>query len=89
LVIQVGKELYKIGKYKRVIILPIYGGQDINRPICALKKHPNIIVSTPGRILDHINHKTLRLQNVETVVLDEAYEMLNMVLIENIEAILT
>ncbi len=70
-------------------ILPIYGGQDINRQIRALKKHPHIIVGTPGRILDHINRKTLRLQNVETVVLDEADEMLNMGFIEDIEAILT
>ncbi|EJT17718.1 DEAD-box ATP-dependent RNA helicase ydbR [Bacillus anthracis str. UR-1] len=89
LAIQVGEELYKIGKHKRVRILPIYGGQDINRQIRALKKHPHIIVGTPGRILDHINRKTLRLQNVETVVLDEADEMLNMGFIEDIEAILT
>ncbi|NVL83991.1 DEAD/DEAH box helicase, partial [Escherichia coli] len=60
LAIQVGEELYKIGKHKRVRILPIYGGQDINRQIRALKKHPHIIVGTPGRILDHINRKTLR-----------------------------
>lgn len=71
------------------VSLPIYGGQDINRQIRALKKHPHIIVGTPGRILDHINRKTLRLQNVETVVLDEADEMLNMGFIEDIEAILT
>lgn len=89
LAIQVGEELYKIGKHKRVRILPIYGGQDINRQIRALKKRPHIIVGTPGRILDHINRKTLRLQNVETVVLDEADEMLNMGFIEDIEAILT
>ncbi|AWC31271.1 DEAD/DEAH box helicase [Bacillus cytotoxicus] len=89
LAIQVGEELYKIGQHKRVRILPIYGGQDINRQIRALKKRPHIIVGTPGRILDHINRKTLRLQNVETVVLDEADEMLNMGFIEDIEAILT
>ncbi|MEH6889074.1 DEAD/DEAH box helicase [Bacillus sp. JJ864] len=89
LAIQVGEELYKIGQHKRVRILPIYGGQDINRQIRALKKGPHIIVGTPGRILDHIKRKTLRLQNVETVVLDEADEMLNMGFIEDIEAILT
>ncbi|UOY91554.1 DEAD/DEAH box helicase [Ectobacillus sp. JY-23] len=89
LAIQVSEELYKIGYHKRVRILPIYGGQDINRQIRALKKNPHIIVGTPGRILDHINRKTLRLQNVETVVLDEADEMLNMGFIEDIEAILT
>ena len=89
LAIQVSEELYKIGYHKRVRILPIYGGQDINRQIRSLKKHPHIIVGTPGRILDHINRKTLRLQNIETVVLDEADEMLNMGFIEDIESILS
>ncbi len=89
LAIQVSEELYKIGTSKRVRILPIYGGQDINRQIRSLKKHPHLIVGTPGRILDHINRKTIRLQSVETVVLDEADEMLNMGFIEDIESILT
>jgi ATP-dependent RNA helicase DeaD len=89
LAIQVSEELYKIGYHKRVRILPIYGGQDINRQIRSLKKYPHIIVGTPGRILDHINRKTLRLQNIETVVLDEADEMLNMGFIEDIESILS
>ena len=68
--------------------MPIYGGQDITRQIRALKKGPHIIVGTPGRILDHINRKTIRLNNVHTVVLDEADEMLNMGFIEDIESIL-
>ncbi|MBO9131383.1 DEAD/DEAH box helicase [Bacillus sp. 165] len=89
LAIQVSEELHKIGMFKGVRILPIYGGQDINRQIRALKKYPHIIVGTPGRILDHINRKTIRLHGVETVVLDEADEMLNMGFIEDIEAILT
>ncbi|MCA1032955.1 DEAD/DEAH box helicase [Bacillus timonensis] len=89
LAIQVSEELYKIGYYNRVRILPIYGGQDINRQIRGLKKRPHIIVGTPGRILDHINRKTLRLQNIHTVVLDEADEMLNMGFIEDIETILS
>nr|WGD99051.1 DEAD/DEAH box helicase [Bacillus safensis] len=55
----------------------------------SLKKNPHIIVGTPGRLLDHINRRTMRLQNVETVVLDEADEMLNMGFIEDIEAILS
>jgi len=88
LAIQVSEELYKIGQSNRVRILPIYGGQDIGRQIRSLKKRPHIIVGTPGRIIDHINRKTLRLQNVHTVVLDEADEMLNMGFIEDIEAIL-
>jgi ATP-dependent RNA helicase DeaD len=88
LAIQVSEELYKIGSIKRVRVLPIYGGQDIERQIRALKKHPHIIVGTPGRIIDHIQRKTLRLQYVHTVVLDEADEMLNMGFVEDIEAIL-
>ncbi len=88
LAIQVSEELYKIGYGKRVRVLPIYGGQDINRQIRALKKNPHIIVGTPGRLIDHINRKTLRLDNVHTAILDEADEMLNMGFIEDIEAIL-
>ncbi|ANB62359.1 DEAD-box ATP-dependent RNA helicase CshA (plasmid) [Anoxybacillus amylolyticus] len=89
LAIQVSEELYKIGAIKRVRVLPIYGGQDIERQIRALKKRPHIIVGTPGRIIDHINRKTLRLEHVHTVVLDEADEMLNMGFVEDIEAILS
>nr|WP_075980475.1 DEAD/DEAH box helicase [Bacillus massilionigeriensis] len=88
LAIQVSEELYKIGYGKRTRVLAIYGGQDINRQIRALKNRPHIIVGTPGRLLDHINRKTIRLENVHTVVLDEADEMLNMGFIEDIEAIL-
>lgn len=89
LAIQVSEELYKIGYGKRTRVLSIFGGQDINRQIRALKKNPHIIVGTPGRILDHINRKTLRLDNVKTVILDEADEMLNMGFIDDIEAILS
>jgi ATP-dependent RNA helicase DeaD len=89
LAIQVSEELYKIGAVKRVRILPIYGGQDIERQIRALKKRPHIIVGTPGRIIDHINRKTIRLDHVHTVVLDEADEMLNMGFVDDIEAILS
>lgn len=88
LAIQVSEELYKIGAGKRVRVLPIYGGQDISRQIRSLKKAPHIIVGTPGRVLDHINRKTMRLDSVNTVILDEADEMLNMGFIEDIESIL-
>ncbi|PLR77301.1 DEAD/DEAH box helicase [Bacillus sp. V3-13] len=88
LAIQVSEELYKIGYGKRTRVLAIYGGQDINRQIRALKKNPHIIVGTPGRILDHINRKTLRLNHVKMAILDEADEMLNMGFIDDIEAIL-
>ncbi|WP_376767976.1 DEAD/DEAH box helicase [Neobacillus endophyticus] len=88
LAIQVSEELYKIGAGKRARVLPIYGGQDIGRQIRSLKKSPHIIVGTPGRLLDHINRRTIRLDNVNTVILDEADEMLNMGFIEDIETIL-
>ncbi|NGP46258.1 DEAD/DEAH box helicase [Bacillaceae bacterium SIJ1] len=88
LAMQVAEELNKIGRFKNIRALPIYGGQDIQRQIRALKKRPQIVVGTPGRLLDHIKRKTLRLQKLHTVVLDEADEMLNMGFIEDIEAIL-
>lgn len=88
LAIQVAEELNRIGQYKGVKALPIYGGQDINRQIRALKNRPQIIVGTPGRLMDHMNRKTIRLQNIQVVVLDEADEMLNMGFVEDIENIL-
>ncbi|MCQ6267181.1 DEAD/DEAH box helicase [Fictibacillus sp. WQ 8-8] len=88
LAVQVGEELNKIGQYKGIKTLPIYGGQSIVRQIKALKNNPHIIVGTPGRVIDHINRKTLKLEDVHTVVLDEADEMLNMGFIEDIETIL-
>jgi ATP-dependent RNA helicase DeaD len=89
LAIQVSEELYKIGYHKRVRILAVYGGQDIQRQIRALKKQPHVIVGTPGRILDHINRQTLKLDHLHTLVLDEADEMLNMGFIQDIETILS
>ncbi|MGN1401921.1 MAG: DEAD/DEAH box helicase [Bacillus sp. (in: firmicutes)] len=89
LAIQVSEELFKLGFGKRVRVLAVYGGQDIDRQMRALKKKPHIIVGTPGRLLDHINRKTIKLNEVETVVLDEADEMLNMGFIEDIESILS
>lgn len=88
LAIQVSEELYKIGYEKHVQVLAVFGGQDISRQIRALKKNPAIIVGTPGRLLDHINRRTIKLQDIHTVVLDEADEMLNMGFIEDIEKIL-
>lgn len=88
LAIQVSEELYKIGYDKRVKLLSVYGGQEIGRQIRALKNRPQIIVGTPGRIIDHINRRTLKLDGVQTLVLDEADEMLNMGFIDDINAIL-
>ncbi|WP_107948842.1 DEAD/DEAH box helicase [Lysinibacillus parviboronicapiens] len=88
LAIQVSEELYKLGYDKRVKLLSVYGGQEIGRQIRALKNKPQIIVGTPGRILDHINRRTLKLEEVQTLVLDEADEMLNMGFIDDINTIL-
>ncbi|WNS73844.1 DEAD/DEAH box helicase [Bacillus sp. DTU_2020_1000418_1_SI_GHA_SEK_038] len=89
LAVQVAEELNRIGQVKGVKTLPIYGGQDINRQIRALKNRPHIIAATPGRLIDHIERKTIRLSNIKMVVLDEADEMLNMGFIEDIERILS
>ncbi|MGS0763075.1 DEAD/DEAH box helicase [Syntrophomonas curvata] len=88
LAIQVAEELNRIGQYKSIRALPIYGGQEIERQIRALKNRPHIIVGTPGRLMDHMRRKTIRLQQVKMVVLDEADEMLNMGFREDIEVIL-
>lgn len=88
LAMQVAEELNRIGSPKNVRSLPIYGGQEIERQIKALKKRPPIIVGTPGRLMDHMRRKTIRLQNIKMVVLDEADEMLNMGFKEDIESIL-
>ena len=89
LAIQVTDELRKFTKYMEgVKCLAIYGGQDIEQQIRMLKKGVQIVIGTPGRIMDHMRRKTLKLNNVETVVLDEADEMLNMGFEEDIETIL-
>lgn len=88
LAVQVAEELNKIGMTRGVRALPIYGGQDINRQIRALRNRYQIIVGTPGRLLDHLRRRTIRLHGISMVVLDEADEMLNMGFIEDIETIL-
>lgn len=87
--IQVADEIRKFSKYQRdVKSLAIYGGQPIDRQIKILKQGVQIVVGTPGRILDHIGRRTLKLDNVIGVVLDEADQMLDMGFLEDIEAIL-
>lgn len=89
LAIQVSNDLHDLAKYMHgVRILPIYGGQDISRQIRSLKGGIQIIVGTPGRVMDHLRHKTIRCDEVHTVVLDEADEMLNMGFREDIETVL-
>lgn len=88
LAIQVAGELRKISRYKRTRTLPIYGGQSIGHQIKALQQGVQIVIGTPGRILDHIRRGTLKLDKLQTIVLDEADEMLDMGFIEDIESIL-
>lgn len=89
LAIQAADEMRRFAKYMHgVKILPIYGGQDINRQIKALKGGVQIIVGTPGRVMDHMRRHTLKMEQVNMVVLDEADEMLNMGFREDIETIL-
>lgn len=88
LAIQAAEEMNKLGKFKRLHALPVYGGTSIERQIKALQKGVHIVVGTPGRILDHIERKTLVLKSVKIVVLDEADEMLDMGFIDDITRIL-
>lgn len=90
LAVQITKEINTVAFYlKDVKAVAIYGGESIDRQILALKKRPQIIVATPGRLMDHMERRTVRLDNVTTVVLDEADEMLNMGFKEDIDFILT
>ena len=89
LAIQAAEELRKIAKYMHGIkVLPVYGGQDISRQIAGLRG-VQIIVGTPGRVMDHMRRHTIKLDLVNMVVLDEADEMLNMGFLEDMETILS
>lgn len=89
LAIQTAEEFKNVSKYKEgVRILPIYGGQPIERQIAALKKRPQIIIGTPGRVMDHMRRSTLKLGNIRMVILDEADEMLSMGFQEDLDVIL-
>ncbi|WP_312059499.1 DEAD/DEAH box helicase [Anaerotignum sp.] len=90
LAIQVSEEFRKLLKYKENIrVLPIYGGQPIDRQIAALKKGAHVVIGTPGRVMDHMRRRTLKMETVQMMVLDEADEMLDMGFREDIEMILT
>lgn len=89
LAIQVSEELKNVSKFKRGIkLLPIYGGQSIDRQIMALKSKPQVIIGTPGRVMDHMRRHTLKLSSLKMIILDEADEMLNMGFREDIDTIL-
>lgn len=89
LAIQAAEEIRRFAKYLHGIrVLPVYGGQEIYKQIKALKGGVQIIVGTPGRVMDHMRRHTIRMDCVHTVVLDEADEMLNMGFREDMETIL-
>ncbi|MCW2693519.1 MAG: deaD2 [Mycobacterium sp.] len=88
LAIQVSEALYRYGKELGARVVPVYGGQPIGRQLRALDAGVDLVVATPGRALDHVRRGTLRLDQVATVVLDEADEMLDMGFAEDLEAIL-
>ncbi|MCW3054249.1 MAG: box helicase protein [Chthonomonadales bacterium] len=88
LCIQVAQETHTLSKFTRLRVVPVYGGQPIDRQFRALSFGAHIVVGTPGRVLDHLRRGTLKLGGVKMVVLDEADEMLNMGFLEDVEEIL-
>lgn len=88
LALQVANAIYEYGQHSQVRVLAVYGGQSYNRQITRLKKGIDIVIGTPGRLLDLIRQKVLDLSATRTVILDEADEMLSMGFIEDIQAIL-
>lgn len=89
LAIQTQEELFRLSKDKRGKVQVVYGGADIRRQIQNLRNPPQILVGTPGRVLDHMRRKTVDFSHVETLVLDEADEMLDMGFLEDIESIIS
>ena len=89
LAIQVAEHIRRLGKYAGFKVLPIYGGESIQKQIHALERGVHIVVGTPGRVIDHLKRGTLNLASVNVVVLDEADRMLDMGFIDDIEYILS
>ncbi len=88
LAMQVAEAVHRYGRALEVRVLPIYGGQSIAQQLRALQRGVDVVVATPGRALDHVRRGTLKFDAVETVVLDEADEMLDMGFAEELEAII-
>jgi ATP-dependent RNA helicase DeaD len=88
LAMQVAEAVHRYGRQLGVRVLPVYGGQPMQQQLRALKRGVDVVVATPGRALDHIRRRTLALDTVKMVVLDEADEMLDMGFAEDLEAIL-
>lgn len=89
LALQVSEEIKRLAKYKKGLsVAAIYGGESIDRQIMQLKRGVHMVIGTPGRVMDHMERRTLNLENVRMIVLDEADEMLDMGFREDIETIL-
>jgi len=88
LAIQVAEEIHSLRGKKSLSTVPIYGGQSILLQLRSLKKGVDIVVGTPGRILDHLKRRSLNLQSITHLILDEADEMLNMGFLEDVKAIM-
>ncbi len=87
--IQVAEEIGRLGKFKKGLsVLPVYGGQPIDRQLRVLRKGVHIVVGTPGRVIDHIKRKTLKTDNIKMMVLDEADEMFDMGFRDDIELVM-
>lgn len=90
LAIQIGKVCFNFTKYmKEINVVTLYGGQNYSIELRALKKKPHLIISTPGRLLDHLHRRTANLSKLKILVIDEADEMLRMGFIEDIENIVS
>lgn len=89
LAMQVAEEINHLAQFTSIQALPIYGGQDIERQLRRLRKNPQIVVATPGRLIDHMKRGTIRLNAISSIVLDEADEMLDMGFIDDINLIMS
>jgi len=88
LAMQNTEEIKKVGKYTKIKVVTVYGGQGIGIQLDALRRKPEIVVATPGRLIDHLDNGSIRTDNIKHVVLDEADVMLDMGFIEDIEYVL-
>jgi len=88
LAIQVSEEINSLKGSRDIRVVPIYGGQSIDQQLRSLRKGVHIVVGTPGRVIDHLNRKTLKIEKIEHLILDEADEMLNMGFIDDMEEIM-
>lgn len=85
---QVAEQLRAFSRGQRVQVATVFGGMPIGRQIKALKKGPQIVVGTPGRVIDHLNRRTLKTDDIKTLIIDEADEMMNMGFIDDMRFIM-